>query len=240
MLLWKNYLLKSRMYWSSLATILLPLVVVLLLTIIRAVSSKTVEGAQLHLQDQVQIPNVFDLFIVVPGTVVALAIVTDSGPALDLFNFMQQQVAVRYGPAIANATLVPFPSVDAMNDYVQSSDYGNLDAQPPQPSMVLGLVLYPPTPEAPKAWGYSIRANASILPQFKNSFQVNNLVVGYDGSWRNYYEIGWVPLQLFLDRYITAVESNTSYDMIAESISSVPFPVPEFTNDLFMSNISVR
>lgn len=163
---------------------------------------------------------------------------------------------------LMNSTLVrTFDSSDAIDNYIQSSDYGWHDTLR---TIALAAVI-DRDPNHPTRWSYVLRANSSDIPWTGTA--IDPLVSGYDRSdFFQYYNKHVLTLQWFIESYIVALAKTEATAATSASdavptvqqtteqphprgppsvlpagwhdMSYLSFPVPEHRQDNFKQYVS--
>ena len=119
---------------------------------------------------------------------------------------------------LPNSTLVrQFDSSDAIDDYIQSSDYGWHDTLR---TIALAAVI-DRDPNHPTRWSYVLRANSSDIPWTGTA--IDPLVSGYKKSdFFQYYNKHVLTLQWFIESYIVALAKTEAAANAASAEGDAP------------------
>lgn len=124
-----------------------------------------------------------------------------------------------------NSSLVrTFDSGDAIDNYIQSSDYGWHDTLR---TIALAAVI-DRDPNHPSRWSYVLRANSSDIPWTGTA--IDPLVSGYKKSdFFQYYNKHVLTLQWFVESYIVALAKTEAAAAAASTESSADAETPTMT-----------
>jgi ATP-binding cassette subfamily A (ABC1) protein 3 len=251
LLLWKNALLKWRTPFTTLAEIILPVLITLVLVALRsAVSSDDIEFS-LRVSDS----QIFNESI-------AIRYIREYPQFKNKDNPCSYKLAFAPSPAVdplaqTFTALHPelfdcvklYPSLEGLNDYIRSDDYGRNVDNP----YLITVVALNQAGYSNNQWDYSLWMNSTatgfndqiaILPDTKTIDPVNILQWEYDDEyWTRYMSSSLIFLQNFVETYIVQT-AITGTQVIPPSqwpnrvMTANPMPTPSYIHDNFASVIS--
>ena len=230
-LLYKNYLLKKRMWFSTLLEIGLPVAVMGLMIWIRfsiprehhggvpnpASQSFNGEKYAIEIAFAIQTLNyVHPLLVFIPS------------PSVDPIA----QAFVKKYP-ILYPNVVTMDSVDTLNKWIFNDSYG-VDASHGQ---ILGAVVMNDIGTVSNPiWSYEIRQNTTSLTISTAGEQFDMLSDAYNNDWNTYLmSRGQMFLQNFMDNYIIQQSATNPGIQLNRQWNVTPFPWLAYINDNFMT-----
>ncbi|ETO25529.1 hypothetical protein RFI_11610 [Reticulomyxa filosa] len=145
-----------------------------------------------------------------------------------------------------------FNDSDALNDYCTSDDYGktwNVTCNTTDKRPVGIAIVFSDISDDGTQWTYEIRCNSSKVPGTLSQYNVDQFQHDMNQLWddyaQEYYDAGFVELQVFVDTAITKYVSqyaNVSSSEVFEYTKGLTkgyqiFPTASFKSDNYWDNI---